>query len=261
MKSIAQISDLERAVHIVHDVYLVDVIEQSGICPFARASREQGKVCRPIILDPQPEQALRAAISTVRDHAIAAREDKWEIMLLTFVGSRELAESSPRFEEFHRSFRLGLQAQELERLCYSVPFHPRITESAAEPDTPAKLVSYLRQSPDPVIQCVNTQVLDRVKQQAQQLAYGRMRKELEAMGPNGAILAKTLVLTDSQLSEDIARKNFAHWGGALQREELQRRIAAVMRLREAANNLGQALAGELLSRELQNGAIRLPVSS
>src|SRR5690606_29966702 len=87
-----------EVVHRVHERYLLEVVEALGLCPFARRSRLGGRVHRPVFWvdadGPSPQQV--AGVLADR----AARMPCAEIVLLTFVGSREPFVSATAFDDF-----------------------------------------------------------------------------------------------------------------------------------------------------------------
>lgn len=219
-------------VHRIHDRYLVEIVEGLGLCPFARKSREQGRVHRPLWfcegVHPQPGVVAEALV------ALAERFPDAEIVLLTFVGGDAWVPSTRAHEDFVAALRDAYGALD-GPLFYMVGFHPEIggpptgqaTGRPAGAVTRDSLVPLLRRSPDPVIQCVRAEVLERVRAQAQRAAHERMLVELEAIDPAIAAIARDSVQPDSELSADIARHNFAAVGSGPGRDELERRLAAI----------------------------------
>jgi hypothetical protein len=215
-------------VHRVHDRYLVEIVEGLGLCPFARKSREQGRVHRPVWhcdgTSPTPD-AVAAQL-----HELATVHPDAEIVLFTFIGDDPRTKTARTHDELVAQIR----EQYSERgapIFYMVGFHPESGacspgEVAPEP-TQGSLVPLLRRSPDPVIQCVRAGVLERVREQAQRTAHERMLVELAAIDPAIAAIAKDSVQPDSELSADIARHNFAAVGSGPGRAELERRLADI----------------------------------
>jgi hypothetical protein len=90
------------------------------------------------------------------------------------------------------------------------------------------LVSVLRRSPDPVIQCVDADLLDRGRRPAQVTARDRVLRELEARDPTLAALFARSGAPDPELSSDIARQNFSMHGAPTSRAALEQAIAALL---------------------------------
>ena len=117
-----------------------------------------------------------------------------------------------------------------------VGFHPRLGSEPVPASTPTKeaLVSAIRRSPDPVIQCVRISVLEKARAQAQRTARQRLLESLADADPRILALAERSVQTDSELSAEIARANFAAVGGGAGRRELEARIQSILAERESA---------------------------
>ncbi|MCA9653163.1 MAG: hypothetical protein KC501_24835 [Myxococcales bacterium] len=224
-----------EVVHRIHDRYLIEVVEQLGLCPFARRSRELGRVHRPLLYGetPSPEQAA------ARLHALVQAHPDAEIVLLTFLHAdpRPLWERARALDDFVKELRARYDATE-GPLFFMVGFHPRSGEP--EPGetpprlTPDSLVVQLRRTPDPVIQCVRAEVLDRVRRQAQQAAHARALEEARLKYPQLVELLERSIQPDSSLSADIARKNFEGVATGEGRERLEAVLADIQRERDEA---------------------------
>lgn len=195
-------------VHRVHDRYLVEVVEDLGLCPFARRSREQRRVHRPLLHgNPSPADAAASLSAVLAQHPDA------EIVLLTFppaAGATRWATARP-FDHFVKTVR-----EHYDRAggptFFMVGFHPEsggLAPGEQPPRlTPDSLVPTLRRTPDPVIQCVNADVLEQARRQAQQAAHAKLLAEAERTDPRLAELLRRSIQPDSTLSADIARRNF-----------------------------------------------------
>lgn len=214
----------------LHDRYLQEVVEELNICPYARSSREQGRVLRRWLIGPLCHHDPRDLAQRLQD--IKAEQPQSEIVLLSFVlPPDDPGHNLAPFEAWHRDLREAMAPQKIDRQWYSVVFHPRAGGNAKNPKDPAAFVQWLRRSPDPVIQCVCAQTLESVRQKAQATAQKRVFRDLEAKHPQMAWLAKSCVMTDSSLSEDIARSNFERLGSGERYQELMRRLSAIHRAR------------------------------
>jgi environmental stress-induced protein Ves len=224
-----------EVVHRVHDRFLLDVVEPLGLCPFARRSRELGRVHRPLVYEPEASPALVAA----RLFELVTAHPDAEIVLFTFIGPGP----SPRFarardlDDFVKEVRPAYDPLGGPTF-FMVGFHPR--SGAPDPgDEPPRLtadslVPLLRRTPDPVIQCVRADVLERVRWQAQQAAHAKMIAEAEKLDPRLRKILEHSVQPDSSLSADIARRNFetvAHGEG---RQRLEDVLARLQRDRDEA---------------------------
>ncbi|MBL4689574.1 MAG: hypothetical protein JKY37_33610 [Nannocystaceae bacterium] len=227
----------DDVVHRIHDLYLTEVVEGLKLCPFARRSREQGCVHRPIVRcegeDPSPSAAARTLVDVASAHADA------EIVLITFIGDSPRLATPEGLDGFVREVRVAYAAaQGAPRPFFMVGFH-RDSGRVADGDTPPKLtpdslVPLLRRTPDPVIQCVDTGTLERARAIAQAAAHDRMVAELTALNPAMRAIAERSVASDSQLSADIARANYNAVATGEGRAELERKIAEIVRIRDAS---------------------------
>ena len=138
----------------VHTRYQHEVVEAFGLCPWAKAARSGGRVHMNVsfITHADPEAALRAIDESMSDPSI-------EIGMLI---CPLLALDSLAFEHFVadvRALDATRRARGEERIAFA-NFHPNAT---ADLTTPEKLVPFLRRAPDPMIQSVRIEVLERVR--------------------------------------------------------------------------------------------------
>jgi hypothetical protein len=220
-------------VHRVHDRFLLDVVETLGLCPFARRSRELGRVHRPLVYEPEASPAHVAARLL---ELVTAYPDA-EIVLFTFIGPGP----GPRFararelDDFVKEVRPAYDPLGGPTF-FMVGFHPGSGEPEPGDERPRltadSLVPLLRRTPDPVIQCVRADVLERVRWQAQQAAHAKMIAEAEKLDPRLRKILEHSVQPDSTLSADIARKNFETVGTGRGRERLEALLADVARDRD-----------------------------
>ncbi|MCA9694900.1 MAG: hypothetical protein R3A51_02430 [Nannocystaceae bacterium] len=220
-------------VHELHDRYLREVVEGLNLCPFARRSRELGRVERPLFWVDGDAPDARAVAERIVE--TCAHNPDVEIILLTFVVPEGHPWATPEgFDPLVRALREAYDAACTGRAprFYMVPFHPgNVTNFAITPDS---LVPLIRRTPDPVIQCVRAETLDEVRRQAQRAAEGRFREALAQLGPEALALAERSIQTDPELSSDIARHNFEAVGQGEGRARLEERILAILRARDDA---------------------------
>ncbi len=217
----------------MHDRYLLEVVEGLGLCPFARRSREQGHVHRPLVYAdaPTPEFAAR------RLREVLVPDPDAEIVLLTFVGSTTVEPpwARPRdFDDFVKKVRAAYG--ETEPLFFMVGFHPCSGQVDPGEDPPPltrdSLVPQLRRTPDPVIQCVRAEVLQQARVTAQRAALARMIEK--ATDPKMRAILEHSIMPDSVLSADIAQYNYDAVGTGDGREALEATIADIQRDRDQA---------------------------
>ena len=227
----------EAVIQAIHDRYQREIVEGLNLCPFARRSRELGRVHRPVFVatgarDPSPLEVARAL-----GELVASNHDA-EIVLLTFpIPPGHAWNQPPSFEKFLAQLRTQWSALPPPREFYMVSFHPRLQLPAGRSLTADSLVSVLRRSPDPVIQCVDAELLDRVRKQAQVSGRERMLRELEQQDPALAALFARSVSADPELSSDIARQNFSAHGGERAHAALEQAIVALLLERDRVYGL------------------------
>ncbi len=125
--------------------YIVEVVEAYALCPWARAARTGGEVSVEVIFGEPTDEAWLAAI----DAAFAAPMTR-----VAMIVAPELGLDLATF----RAVRDRIAAQ---RSAYGVAeFHPR---AALDLATPARLVPFLRRSPDPLLQVVPLSLLQSVR--------------------------------------------------------------------------------------------------
>jgi hypothetical protein len=221
-----------EVVHRIHDRYLVEVVEGLGLCPFARRSRELGRVHRPLMGvkgdTPGPHHCAEALGGIVREHADA------EIVLLTFVDLEHRFDDPSAFDRFVVDVR-DAYAQLDAPLFFMVGFHPElpVPDEGSRRLTKDTLVALIRRAPDPVIQCVRADVLERARSQAQHTAHQRLLATLGA-DPVLRAMIENSVQADSELSADIARTNFAAVGAGDGRARLEALLGSIRAERDAA---------------------------
>lgn len=196
-------------IEALHERYLHEIVIACNICPFAQRSMQQGRVKRLWWTQPSSEhnctQIAKRLASTVADSDL-------EIVLLSFVLPPDDPHQDPgAFEAWHKTFRHALEAIQLDDQWYSVCFHPKAGDPEHSRKTPSSFVPLLRRTPDPVIQCVRVSTLEQVREKAQAQAQAQLIETLKAKDPSLAIMAQSCVMTDSQLSVNIANKNHESW--------------------------------------------------
>lgn len=142
-----------EVVRRVLDRYLIEVVEAFGLCPWAEATRVKGELCVQIVWGEQP--SLAQVIEHVRAALGAPR------CAVAMVVMPELTGGGPALD----ALRAGV-AQAVREAGVAA-FGPH---GSLELGTPAKLVPYLRRSPDPMLQLVPFSILDAARRQPLQVA-------------------------------------------------------------------------------------------
>ena len=138
----------------IYGRYQREFVEKLGLCPWAVRSREEGHVEVMVLLD-EEEDALAPALEAIADLAAI---DTLEVGLLVFPcfahGRRD-----------HEIFAGKLRERHAARHGGSPPFAMAAFHPVAEPDLghSARLVPFIRRSPDPTIQLVRRTALDGVR--------------------------------------------------------------------------------------------------
>lgn len=220
-------------VQALHERYLREVVMGLNVCPFAQRSADQGRVTRLWWSEP----SIAHNLSDIGERfASTVHQSELEIVLLSFVLPPDDPHQDPAaFEQWHKAFRSMLSTKNLDKDWYSVCFHPNAGELATSRATAASFVQLLRRTPDPVIQCVRVSTLETVRAKAQQSAQQELIETLRAKDPALALVAQSCVMTDSQLSASIARKNHEAWAQDPGWSRLQATLESIQRDREALN--------------------------
>jgi hypothetical protein len=132
----------EAEVRRILDRYLIEVVERHGLCPWARAVRDNGELAvgvvwgEPTVDDWVAEAARRLAVAGAR---------------VAMVVAPELAISRSALGAVRDAVAARLPAAGV------ADFHP---EAALDLTTPARLVPFLRRAPDPLLQLVPLALID-----------------------------------------------------------------------------------------------------
>lgn len=135
----------------VYERYQREVVEALGLCPWAERARRDGRVRHGVVLEAAPgTDDTAAAVRRMGEDATV------DIALLIFPNV-EL--DRPAFERFVGAVRAADAAVGPVVMALAA-FHP---DAPADITDPARLVPFLRRTPDPTIQLVRRSVLDRVR--------------------------------------------------------------------------------------------------
>jgi len=134
-----------REVRRLLDRYLVEIVEAYELCPWAKTSRTGGELAVEILWgQPTSEAWLAAATRAFTDPGI-----KIAMLVAPELVIERTAFHTVRDELAKRAGSLGI-----------AEFHP---DARYDAKTPARLVPFLRRSPDPLLQCVPLALLDQVR--------------------------------------------------------------------------------------------------
>lgn len=174
--------------------YLVEVVEAYELCPWARSARLGEELAVDVLWGAPPIDAWVAAAAA----------------LLARPGTRVAMVVAPEWPGSMRALRDAVSTRLPD--AGTADFHP---DAALDLATPARLVPYLRRSPDPMLQLVPLALLDRVRSRPQ---AADLVEQVRMLGG---------ILTDPQddIADRIAEANHARV--ARDPAELAARLAAI----------------------------------
>jgi hypothetical protein len=175
----------------LHGRYLIEVVEASGLCPWAESARKAGKVRNEVVLGEDGD--LAASLAALDEVGADASTEVAFLVYPRFAGGRAAFES----------FAVQLRTADTGRHALGqVPFVFAVFHPDAAPDTgdPERLIPFLRRTPDPTLQFVRASVLDAVRSLTTQGTQFVSLAALEAMQSGHVPLS---------LRERIARTNLA----------------------------------------------------
>jgi len=151
-----------------NDRYVREFVEAFNLCPYAKRTRETGRLQRAVLLDEggvPGTPAFEAAVAAL-DHAFerfeAMREDSIDVGLVILPalapGLAQGIEGAHVFENLVGEARKRMQSRHSggDSPFYCVPFHPDFAEDTSDEH---RAVRFIRRSPDPTVQLVRASVL------------------------------------------------------------------------------------------------------
>ncbi|MDP3274416.1 MAG: DUF1415 family protein [Deltaproteobacteria bacterium] len=145
---------LEDAARAVYARYAAEIVEAFDFCPWARRAREDDQVRIEVISEQTPTLAQTLAVSD----QLAAR-DETAIGLLLFPRVQWSRGAWQRFvADLHTLDAASVRP--LQKVFAAAAFHP---SAEAVVEDPRRLVAFVRRTPDPTIQLVRHEVLQRVR--------------------------------------------------------------------------------------------------
>ena len=177
--------------------YVEEVVIGWGLCPWAAQAWRDGAVARRVFLDraerptaPAPDvDGVLAFIDEIASHpgtsiglAIFPRATLTEAAWGTFAERVRRADRARRAPDEHAPFLLAA-------------FHPGSGESATAAGNPGALVSFIRRTPDPMLQLVRASLLDRLAPEGRDLSGEIARANFAAVN------ARTPVALDALIGE------------------------------------------------------------
>lgn len=169
----ARDDDWEREALRLGQRYIDEVVLGFGLCPWAEAALRGGRVARAVCLSQAPVAAdCLPAVSAF----LAARAPEVDIGLLSFpraeVGWAAFDGFAERVRRAHGSQGPFLIAA----------FHP---DGPERPHNPDQAVSFFRRTPDPMLQFVRAELIDRLKASQPEASAGVGLRNFRTMGGDG----------------------------------------------------------------------------
>ena len=161
----------------VNTRYVEEVVIGWGLCPWAAQAWRDGAVARRVLPEPEPDPA--AALAFLDDIAM---QSATSIGLLVFP---RVALDEAAWGAFAERIR---RADRARRPAGAPPpfliaaFHPGTGETSAQATNPGALISYLRRTPDPVLQLVRASLLERLADGGRDLSAEIARANFAMVG-------------------------------------------------------------------------------
>lgn len=147
--------DLTRATLKVYERYAVEVVEQFGFCPWARAARESQSAPVRVVFSANLDDFEESLTQICR---LCHEPPQTDIALLVYP---LLDVDRLGFEDFVRRLRLLAEADARTLTAFAMAaFHPHAAADLSHPD---RLVPFVRRSPDPTLQLVRNSALSGIK--------------------------------------------------------------------------------------------------
>jgi hypothetical protein len=186
---------LRREAERVYERYATEVVEAFQLCPWARRARLDGRARTHVVIDATP--AVDDILGQMDEIFLDQRVEVGLILLPRVPLDR------PSFRRFVEEVRAAHAAQHAATRAPGPPplamaaFHPE-----AHPDlgSAARLVTFLRRTPDPTIQLVRQTVLDAVRGPVSSGAVYAPRAVLDL----GLLPAEAIPLADRVAASNLA---------------------------------------------------------
>ena len=151
--------------------YVEEVVIGWGLCPWAAQAWRDGAVARRVLVDPAPEQTTEIARVLAFIDEIAP-DPAISIGLVIFPRATLTEAAWGTFAERVRRADRARRAPDESAPFLLAAFHPGSGESAtaASVATAGALVSFIRRTPDPMLQLVRASLLDRLAPEGRDLS-------------------------------------------------------------------------------------------
>jgi hypothetical protein len=177
-----------RAALSRNDRYLAEFIEALAICPYAKSCRESARLHREVLLTAEADEAAMTGRVVALESELS-RDIEVALLLLP-----RLQLSVSDFVHFVGQVQRRYQKGRTQPIAFFVvAFHPELSMQLQNPDV---AVRFMRRSPDPTIQLVRPEAIERVRGErsaetvSRQIAEAGLRAVVER-GPDklAALLA------------------------------------------------------------------------
>ena len=148
-------SALER-----NDRYVREFVEAFNLCPYAKRTRETGRLHRVVLLEDY-DAALDALVHAIEQLEVLPPESV-DVALMIFPSLPQGGDAAPAFEKLVAAARERMQSRHpgSDSPFYCVAFHPDFAEDLGDAH---RAVRFIRRSPDPTVQFVRASVLRAVR--------------------------------------------------------------------------------------------------
>ncbi len=142
-----------------NDRYVREFVEAFNLCPYAKRTREAGRLQRVVLLE-EGDAALPALSAAIRRFE-ALPPESIDVGLVIFPALPSGIEAAHAFERMVGTAREAMQDRHSgDPPFYCVPFHPDFAEDLTDEH---RAVRFIRRSPDPTVQLVRASVLRAVR--------------------------------------------------------------------------------------------------
>ncbi len=173
-------AEWEREALRLCDRYVREVVLDFGLCPWAEPVLRTGRVGRAVCLSPEPTSTECLPFF---DRFAAASAPPVDIGLLVFPRHTGGWASFDAFAERVRRADRQRWASPATSVFLVAAFHPDGVETFTAAH---QMVSFLRRTPDPMLQLVRAEIIDRLKENQPTVSDDVARRNYDALGARAA---------------------------------------------------------------------------
>lgn len=193
-----------NAVLARNDRYVIGLVEEHGVCPFARTCRTTERLWRAICwADRDDVERIIAMTETLEQVTQPV-----EVALLLLPGMREM--TAREFDALHQRLRTRYQDRAGGASYYVVPFHPDYPVDDRDAGT---LVRFWRKSPDPTLQFVHIDTLEALRREDPREGHNKIALSMFGEGRSAEEVLEALSAAPVKQSTSalVAVQNFARF--------------------------------------------------